>query len=98
MAVAGLSIPRGWDQITAQWMTAPLAGHFPNATVSAVAVVLRDDGTNRRAQLELTYSSGSGPSTVFVKAVDPEHAELVALTSGLFHEPRLFTLGNRTAA
>jgi hypothetical protein len=30
---------------------------------------------------------------VFAKAVDPAHAELVALTSGLFHEPRLFNAG-----
>lgn len=28
---------------------------------------------------------------MFAKAVDPEHADLVALTSGLYHEPRLFT-------
>src|SRR5690349_7887500 len=46
---------------------------------------------NKRARLELTYSAGSGPATVFVKAVDPAHADLVALTSGLFHEPRLFS-------
>jgi hypothetical protein len=56
-------------------------------------VVLRDDGTNKRARLALTYSAGSGPATVFAKAVDPEHADLVALTSGLYHEPRLFTSG-----
>jgi aminoglycoside phosphotransferase (APT) family kinase protein len=56
-------------------------------------VALRDDGTNRRARLALTYSAGSGPATVFAKAVDPEHADLVALTSGLYHEPRLFTSG-----
>ena len=32
----------------------------------------------------LTYSAGTGPATVFAKAVDPEHADLVALTSGLY--------------
>jgi hypothetical protein len=93
MPIAELSIPQGWDEITAEWMTAALSGHFPGATVSHVAVVLRDDGTNRRARLQLTYSAGTGPSTVFAKAVDPEHADLVALTSGLYHEPRLFTSG-----
>jgi sulfur transfer complex TusBCD TusB component (DsrH family) len=93
MTIAELSIPQGWDEITADWMTAALAGHFPNATVGDVAVVLRDDGTNRRARLQLTYSAGTGPSTVFAKAVDPEHADLVALTSGLYHEPRLFSSG-----
>jgi hypothetical protein len=61
--------------------------------VDGVAVALRDDGTNKRARLALTYSAGSGPATVFAKAVDPDHAELVALTSGLYHEPRLFTSG-----
>ena len=61
--------------------------------VGEVEVVLRDDGTNRRARLGLTYSAGTGPATVFAKAVDPAHAELVALTSGLYHEPRLFSSG-----
>ena len=66
---------------------------FPRRRVDDVAVVLRDDGTNRRARLQLTYSAGAGPATVFAKAVDPEHADLVALTSGLYHEPRLFSSG-----
>jgi aminoglycoside phosphotransferase (APT) family kinase protein len=74
-------------------MTTALAAHHPGAVVDRVRVALRDDGTNRRARLELTYSAGSGPATVFAKAVDPAHADLVALTSGLFHEPRLFSSG-----
>jgi aminoglycoside phosphotransferase (APT) family kinase protein len=74
-------------------MTAAIADHFPGAQVDAVEVALRDDGTNRRARLKLAYSTGGGPATVFAKAVDPAHAELVALTSGLFHEPRLFASG-----
>jgi aminoglycoside phosphotransferase (APT) family kinase protein len=86
-----LAIPDGWDAITPSWMTAALRAHHPRAVVDGVRVALRDDGTNRRARLELTYSAGSGPATVFAKAVDPAHAELVALTSGLFHEPRLFS-------
>lgn len=93
MTLAQLSIPQGWDGITPGWMTTALATHHPGAVVDGVRVALRDDGTNRRARLELTYSEGSGPATVFAKAVDPAHAELVALTSGLFHEPRLFASG-----
>jgi aminoglycoside phosphotransferase (APT) family kinase protein len=93
MTLAELSIPQGWDAITPDWMTAALAAHHPGAAVEGVRVALRDDGTNRRARLELTYTAGSGPATVFAKAVDPAHAELVALTSGLFHEPRLFSSG-----
>ncbi|WP_006244915.1 phosphotransferase [Mycolicibacterium tusciae] len=93
MTLAELSLPRGWDDITPDWMTAALSRHHPDAVVDAVSVVLRDDGTNKRARLALTYSAGTGPATVFAKAVDPDHAELVALTSGLYHEPRLFTSG-----
>ena len=93
MTVAELSLPRGWDDISPDWMTAALSRHHPDAVVDKVTVVLRDDGTNKRARLALTYSAGSGPATVFAKAVDPDHAALVALTSGLYHEPRLFTSG-----
>ena len=93
MTVAELPIPNGWEEITPAWMTHAIRRHHPDAVVSDVAVVLRDDGTNRRARLELTYSAGTGPATVFAKAADPAHVELVALTSGLFHEPRLFTSG-----
>jgi len=82
VTVAESSIPQGWEEITAEWMTTALAGHFPGARVDDVAVVLRDDGTNRRARLQLKYSAGAGPATVFAKAVDPEHADLVALTTG----------------
>lgn len=93
MTVAELSLPREWEEITPDWMTAALARDFPGAVVDTVAVALRDDGTNRRARLALTYTAGTGPATVFAKAVDPEHADLVALTSGLYHEPRLFMSG-----
>ena len=93
MTAAQLSLPRGWDDITPEWMTVALSRHRPGAVVDDVRVALRDDGTNRRARLALTYAEGSGPATVFAKAVDPDHAELVALTSGLYHEPRLFTSG-----
>jgi aminoglycoside phosphotransferase (APT) family kinase protein len=93
VTLSELSIPGGWDEITPAWMTDALRRHHPDAVVSDVEVMLRDDGTNRRARLGLTYSAGTGPATVFAKAVDPAHAELVALTSGLFHEPRLFNAG-----
>ncbi|BBX15587.1 aminoglycoside phosphotransferase [Mycolicibacterium duvalii] len=93
MTAPELSIPQGWDEITPAWMTSALAPHFPGAEVDDVRVTLRDDGTNRRARLALSYASGSGPATVFAKAVDPAHADLVELTSGLYHEPRLFASG-----
>lgn len=87
----GLEIPESWDDVTAEWMTAAIAVRHPGAVVSKVEVILRDDGTNRRARLRLTYSSGSGPATVFVKAADPSHAKLNASMGGLFNEPRLFS-------
>ncbi|MCV7171138.1 phosphotransferase [Mycobacterium manitobense] len=93
MTSVELTVPNDWDDITGVWMTAALSDHHPDAVVGSVSVDLRDDGTNRRARLRLGYTSGSGPETVFVKAVDPGHRDLVRLTSGLFHEPRLFNSG-----
>ncbi|MGX1809007.1 phosphotransferase [Nocardia sp. NPDC055321] len=93
MNVEALPLPQDWDQITPEWMTAVLADQHPDARVESVSVDLRDDGTNRRARLALTYSSGTGPATVFVKAADPDHKELIRMTSGMFHEPRLYNSG-----
>lgn len=87
----GLTVPKSWDEITPEWMTGALSGHHPEAVVDTVTVDMRDDGTNRRARLALTYSAGSGPATVFAKGVDPEHKLMIKMTSGLLHEPRLFT-------
>lgn len=85
-----LSVPQSWDDLTAEWMTAALHGHHPDAVVESVTVDMRDDGTNRRARLGVRYAEGSGPATVFAKAVDPDHKILIQMTSGLLHEPRLF--------
>ncbi len=87
------SVPQSWDEVTPEWMTSALRRHHPDARVSEVSVELRDDGTNRRARLGLVYDAGSGPATVFVKAADPAHKELIRMTSGMFHEPRLFSSG-----
>jgi hypothetical protein len=88
-----LSVPKTWDDITPDWMSEALAADHPGAVVSGVTVESRHDGTNRRARLGLTYSAGSGPATVFAKAADPAHKAMIRLTSGMFHEPRLFTCG-----
>ena len=90
MSALPLSVPKSWNEVTPAWMSAALAEHHPGAVVDEVAVELRDDGTNRRARLALSYSAGRGPATVFVKAADPAHKELIRMTSGMFHEPRLF--------
>ena len=88
-----MNIPQEWDAVTPEWMTAVLSKSFPGVAVDDVEVVLRDDGTNRRARLALSYVGGSGPATVFVKASDPEHAAVNARTGGVFNEPRLFASG-----
>ncbi len=93
MTTAELAVPKDWNDVTPDWMTAAIAGNHPGAVVSQVDIALRDDGTNRRARLGLTYSAGTGPATVFVKAADPDHKDLIRLTSGMFHEPRLFNSG-----
>jgi len=88
-----MDIPQAWDSVTPEWMTAALADSFPGVEVNDVAVVLRDDGTNRRARLALTYAGRQGPATVFMKASDLEHAAVNARTGGVFNEPRLFASG-----
>ena len=93
MTTTAPSVPQSWDDITPEWMSAALAADYPGATVETVTVADRDDGTNRRARLGLTYSSGNGPATVFAKAADPAHKAMIRLTSGMFHEPRLFMCG-----
>jgi hypothetical protein len=85
-----LTIPTSWDDVTADWMTAALAMSHPGVEVERVELVLIDDGTNRRARFALTCREGSGPETVFLKAADPDHAELNAATGGLFNESRMF--------
>ena len=90
VATLSMQVPSSWDEITPNWMSTVLADRHPGATVEEVTTELRDDGTNRRARLGLTYSAGSGPATVFVKAADPAHKELIRMTSGMFHESRLF--------
>ena len=93
VSAASLSVPKTWDEITPEWMSAALAADYPGVVVDGVSVELRDDGTNRRARLGVTYQAGSGPASVFVKAADPAHKAMIRLTSGMFHEPRLFTCG-----
>jgi hypothetical protein len=87
---AALVVPSDWSEITPAWLASALNRHHPDAVVDTVTVDMRDDGTNRRARLAVTYAAGSGPATVFVKAVDPDHKAMIKLTSGLLHEPRLF--------
>ena len=87
------TIPQEWDDVTPAWMTAAIAGRHPGAEVADVALLLRDDGTNRRARFGLTYAAGSGPATVFAKAEVEAHRKFHARNGNLFNEPRLYASG-----
>lgn len=91
----GLSVPAAWDDVTPKWMTRAISAHYPDARVATVTLLLRDDGTNRRARFGLTYAGGSGPATVFVKAESdvPGRREIHARNGNLFNEALLFSSG-----
>jgi len=91
--VKSLRIPRQWEEVTPEWMTAAIAARHPDARVSAVELVTRDDGTNRRARFGLSYASGSGPSSVFLKAHAARHRIVHLRNGNLFNEARLFASG-----
>jgi Phosphotransferase enzyme family len=86
-------IPKQWEDFSPEWMTWAISRRHPGAKVRDVTVMAREDGTNRRARLGLTYDGGFGPGTVFVKTNDPAH-RLVHLRNGnLFGEAQLFASG-----
>jgi hypothetical protein len=88
------NIPPRWDDVTAEWMSSALQKTFPaskSATSSCCCATTAR--TNRRARFGLSYASGRGPATVFLKASDPAHAALNARTGGVLNEPRLFSSG-----
>jgi hypothetical protein len=91
--MTGPGIPPTWEAVSPGWMTAALDPSHPGVEVAEVELLLVDDGTNRRARFGLTYASGAGPATVFLKASDPAHAQLNASTGGALNEPRLFEQG-----
>ncbi|ONH61443.1 aminoglycoside phosphotransferase [Frankia sp. CcI49] len=87
-----LRVPASWTEATAAWFTAAIAENCPGAAVESAVLVEQDDGTNRRARFDLTYSAGSGPSRVFLKA-EGVHREVHARNGNLFNEPELFASG-----
>ena len=71
-------------------MTAALKRDLADVEVAAVDVLERDDGTNRRARLGVTYARGTGPSVFFVKGEGP-FREAHARNGNLFNEPELYS-------
>ncbi len=76
-------------------MTTVISAFHPDARVDEVTLLLRDDGTNRRARFGLTYAAGAGPATVFAKAESdaPGRRQIHARNGNLFNEPLLFRSG-----
>ena len=89
----GRRIPKRWEDVTPEWMTAAIASRHPHAVVKDATLVTKDDGTNRRARFRLTYASGVGPEQVFLKAHAPGHRIVHLRNGNLFNEARLFKSG-----
>jgi Phosphotransferase enzyme family len=83
-------IPKRWEDVTPDWMTAAISSRHPQAVVKEAILVTQDDGTNRRARFRLTYLSGSGPEQLFLKAHAPRHRIVHLRNGNLFNEARLF--------
>ncbi|MDE2597189.1 MAG: phosphotransferase [Sphingomonadales bacterium] len=88
-------VPHDWADVTPDWMTRAIASHHPDAVIDRVDIVMRDDGTNRRARFALHYASGTGPAQVFVKAHAAAHRMVHLRNGNLFNEARLFAHGDR---
>jgi hypothetical protein len=86
-------VPQQWEQITPEWMTAVLRPRHPGVTIKDVSILMRDDGTNRRARLGLTYVDEPGPPCVFVKAHALAHREAHLRNGNLWNEAWLFSSG-----
>ena len=86
-------IPAAWEDVTPEWMTAAMERAHPGSKVGGVALLLADDGTNRRARFGLQYAAGTGPETVFVKAEAEAHREVHARNGNLFNESDLYRSG-----
>jgi hypothetical protein len=86
-------IPIRWEDVTADWMTAALSSRLPGAKVRDAALVMNDDGSNRRARFKLSYAEGSGPETVFLKAHDADNRVTHLRNGNLWNEARLFASG-----
>ncbi len=93
MVVLAPRIPRDWN-VSADWMTDALSARHPGAVVADVVRVGGSEGTSSRAVLGVTYSSGSGPATVFAKTKgDPLRRVFQWMTDNAFIEGRLAESG-----
>ncbi|MEZ5164999.1 MAG: deoxyribose-phosphate aldolase [Acidimicrobiales bacterium] len=92
-SIPGASIPDRAEAITAEWMTAALAGSFPGVEVAGLTVLDEHHGTTGRVRFGLTYADGpAGPDSVFVKLAPPgdSQRQLVAMTDMGRKEARFY--------
>lgn len=87
------TIPLAWEHITPQWATEAIQSQHPGSRVAEVALVMTDDGTNRRARIALDYAAGSGPARLFLKAHAAAHRMTHLRNGNLWNEARLFASG-----
>jgi hypothetical protein len=89
-----LHVPRSWEGVTPGWMTRALSKSFPGAVVDRVDLGEIDVGTTSRAIATLSYSSGAGPESVFIKAQGSvDHRLVLASLFSLRKESWLFASG-----
>lgn len=62
-----LSVPQSLADLTPGWLTEAMAVRCPGAVVGKLVIGEVEDGTNRRARVEVAYDEGDGPAAVFVK-------------------------------
>jgi aminoglycoside phosphotransferase (APT) family kinase protein len=75
--VREIEIPRGLAEVTPDWLSAALAGHFPGAAVAAMRPEPLHQGTASTWRLHLAYRDGApGPATACIKSdFELPHAE-----------------------
>lgn len=87
-------VPASIADLTPEWFTAALQPRCPGAVVAKIAIGEIEDGTNRRAPVQLAYDKGDGPASVFVKIHGrPMHRWALVALGALTTEARLAASG-----
>jgi hypothetical protein len=87
-------VPRVLADLTDEWLTTALQRRWPGAVVAKHDLGEVEDGTNRRAAIQLAYRDGDGPASVFVKIHGrPMHRLALIALGALPAEARLAASG-----
>lgn len=91
MITTVLRAPSGSELLNPAWLTAALQPGFPGAEIARARLIGGTSGTTDRVRIELEYSHGSGPVSVFVKKQGSlTHRIVVAATGMLCNEARFY--------